>query len=141
MRPCVIARRARVPRNHAAPLLPLLAEQYGQCPTVRRVVQILFVCVVASLHRVSCGRSSDNLLCTNLPIPGYCALWLPALATSPGVECVPASTGTGAGTGGAISSQSVTLVVCAVTGDSSLVAVTFSSVVSARTASGADAIG
>jgi hypothetical protein len=53
---------------------------------------------------------------------------------------VAASAGTGAGTGGAISSQSVTLVACAVTGNSSLVAVTFSTAVLARTASGADAM-
>jgi hypothetical protein len=72
--------------------------------------------------------------------PAYCVLWAPTLATSPGAERVAASTGTGAGTGGAISSQSVTLAARALTGDSSLDAVTFLTAISVGTASGADSM-
>ena len=61
------------------------------------------------------------------------------LATPPGEERVALSAGTGAG--GAISSQSVTLVACVGSGEVSLVAVTFSTEVPPWTASGAEAMG
>lgn len=66
---------------------------------------------------------------------------MPVLATSPGEERVALSAGTGAGTGGAISSQSVTLAACVGRGEVSLVAVTFSTEAPPWTASGAEAMG
>ena len=130
-------------RNYAAPVLSLLAGQYASVllSDVSFKSCYLRCCVAASRLLRSLRSPFSQPAWHWFATPGYGVLWVPALATSPGAERVTASTGMGARTGGAISSQSVTLVVCAATGDSSLVAVTFSSAVSARTGSGADAMG
>ena len=83
-------------------------------------------CFVAS--SVLCALQITCFQCFSMP-GCYCVLRAAAFGTSPGAVRAAASTGTGAGTGGAISSQSVTLFdVRVMSGFPALVTVIFSSV-------------